>query len=137
MYTTTFFYSGAGGFTINISQYVIIQENVKTNTVLAASIFTLGHAISAFLWPIIYKVLLDTYSWRGAFLIQGAIVLHNAVLILLETSDLIKDKSLDSVQDDKGIVEDKGESTFKLDTLEGEDNSHYEDCVDIKQSQKN
>ena len=68
---------------------MIIQENIKTNIVLATSVSTSGYAIGSFLWPIVYKILLDNFTWRGAFLIQGAIGLNNAAFILMQTSPLM------------------------------------------------
>ena len=81
--------AGASEYTVNLSQYVIIQENIKTNIVLATSVSTSGYAVGSFLWPIVYKILLDTFSWRGAFLIQGAMGLNNVAFILMQTSPLM------------------------------------------------
>ena len=81
-------------FTAMTIQNMMIQENVKTNKVLATSVFTTGYAISGFLWPILYKVFLDLYSWRGAFLLQGAIMINSTTLAVIQTSKFWKSEIL-------------------------------------------
>ena len=54
----------------------------------ATSVATTGYAIGDFIWPIVYKLLLNTYAWRGAFLIQAGLIFNQAVLILILTSGI-------------------------------------------------
>ena len=89
-----FTFSGMSVFTAMTIQNTMIQEHVKTNKVLATSVFTTGYAISGFLWPLIYKVFLDLYSWRGAFLLQGAIMINSSILAMIQTSDFWKSEIL-------------------------------------------
>ena len=84
------FLVGVSLFSIETTMYIILQENVKTNIVFATAIATTGYAIGDFLWPLIYKILLDEYTWRGAFLIHGALLFNHAVLVLILTSELVK-----------------------------------------------
>ena len=76
---------------MDISQYIIIQQSCKSRMVFVTSIFTTGYAIGDFLWPVLYKVFLDLYSWRGSVLVQGALISNVAVLTLLQTS-MVNDK---------------------------------------------
>ena len=87
--------AGISLFTIDVTEYIILQENIKKNIVFATSVATTGYAIGGFIWPIVYKLLLDTYAWRGAFLIQAGIVFNQAVLVLILTS------GIENTHDDK------------------------------------
>ena len=49
------------------------------------------------MWPIVYKLLLDVYSWRGAFLIQGALMANISVLVLLQTSTITQTQPKDNI----------------------------------------
>ena len=82
----TFPITGISLFTVDINQYIIIQEKVKSRIVFVTSIFTTGYAIGDFIWPVLYKLFLDAYSWRGTFLIQGALIANISVLALIQTS---------------------------------------------------
>ena len=82
----TFSITGISLFTVDINQYIIIQEKVKSRIVFATSIFTTAYAIGDFIWPVLYKLFLDAYSWRGTFLIQGALIANISVLALIQTS---------------------------------------------------
>ena len=84
------FLLGISLFSIETTMYIILQETVKTNIVFATAIATTGYAIGDFFWPLMYKLLLDEYTWRGAFLIHGALLFNHTVLVLILTSELAK-----------------------------------------------
>ena len=76
--------------TMDINQYTMSQENIKTKIVFATAIITTGFSIGDSVWPIIFKVFLDPYGWRGALLLVAAIVSNIAVLLMVETTWGIK-----------------------------------------------
>ena len=109
-----FIFPGMSVFTTMTIQNTMIQEHVKTNKVLATSVFTTGYAISGFLWPILYKVFLDLYSWRGAFLLQGAIMINSSILAMIQTSNFWKTKIL---QQERISEQKEGEREIMLNNL--------------------
>ncbi len=70
--------------------HIIILENFTKKRTTANAMYCCGYSIGAFLWPPIYRTLLDKYSWRGAFLMEGAIQFHIAICVLLETHNPIR-----------------------------------------------
>ena len=121
---TVSFSTGTGMHTLIVIQFTIIQEKVKSSITLATSVFTTGFSIGAFIWPILYKKLLDSYTWRGAFLLQGALGANSFILVMIQTSTLLKTNIFS-----KKIINTK-EEEIELDKTDDKNNDQQD--VDVK-----
>ncbi len=71
---------------VDVGQYIIVQQNSGRHPVLFMALYTMGFSIGDLLWPISYRYLVEAFAWRGAFLIHGAFMFNHAVLICIQTS---------------------------------------------------
>lgn len=101
---------GIGSFCIGMSTILILPFWFKKKKSLAFSIVITGTSVGIFAWgPLIY-FLEKKYTWRGAILIQAAILLNGCVLAALQ-----KDRP-DNDSEALAVTEKKKPLTEKLQT---------------------
>ena len=94
---------------------------MKTNIVLGTSVFTTGFSIGGLVWPILYQIFLDAYTWRGAFLLQAAFGLNSCILIMIQTSKLLNHSP--PAESNKAVETKKLETDIMLGELK--ENGNY------------
>ncbi|CAL4138988.1 unnamed protein product, partial [Meganyctiphanes norvegica] len=83
LYFTYSLLTGIGGGLLGNQAFLIISSYFKKNRGLANAIFMGSCSSGHFLGPLFLTYLLETYSFKGAALIHGAIVLNGSALALL------------------------------------------------------
>ena len=58
---------------------VAVQQYFQERRSLATGIFMTGLSVGTFLWPPLLRWLIDMFSWKGALMIEGAIVFNGVV----------------------------------------------------------
>ncbi|XP_038066802.1 monocarboxylate transporter 12-like [Patiria miniata] len=81
--------TGPGLSIVNVLARAAMGRYFTTNYTSANGIGTSGHAVAMILIAPITLLLLDTYEWRGALVLLGALYLHLGVCGLLLTSSPI------------------------------------------------
>nr|XP_054750590.1 uncharacterized protein LOC129256398 [Lytechinus pictus] len=85
LFITIPFLSGLGSSMAYSGCLVCISQNFKRNYTLLNGVASSGCGIGMVVWPIIFQLLVDHYSWRGAMMIIGGMQLHLVPLALLMT----------------------------------------------------
>ncbi len=92
-------------FAFDLLNWIILQDNFVKRRTTASAIYCCGYSIGAFLWPPLYRIFLDEYSWRGAFLMQGAVQFHIAICVLLQTHNPITHNIGTKLQESKAELD--------------------------------
>ncbi|XP_038061035.1 monocarboxylate transporter 12-like [Patiria miniata] len=90
----------------NVLTRALVGRCYTSNYATANGIGTSGHAVGMIVMAPLTQLLLDTYGWRGAIMVLGALSLHLGVcgLLICETRDTEKDNN--TYQPIRGIYED-------------------------------
>ena len=70
------FISGVGQSMLNLPCSVIVQQHFSKNRSLATSIVMTGRAMGQIIGPLLIPYLIEEYSWKGAIVIYGGIILN-------------------------------------------------------------
>ena len=62
-----------------MSTQVEVQRNFKERRALATGLLSTGISIAFFVWPPVFRQLINFYGWRGAFIINSGIMLNAVV----------------------------------------------------------
>ena len=117
---------GLGMGMVYNSSFSILPIYFDKYKATAAGISMCGLGVGAFVFPAIIKALLDTYGWRGTFVMIGGIYAHGAVLgsLFVQIKPQQK-KSRDSINH---AIKDKEttseEQHFNVSLKENQDNPH-------------
>ena len=68
---------------MNLPLMVLVQQHFDKNRSIATSILMMGKAAGQLIGPMILEYLVLFFTWRGALLIYGGLLLHTAPLAML------------------------------------------------------
>ena len=136
---------GLGMGMVYNSSFSILPSYFDKYKATAAGITLCGSGVGGFVFPAIIKALLDTYGWRGTFLMIGGIYAHGAVLGSLFAPIKPKQKKVRDVinraisvgePDFNILLNGNGDSTQDT-THKEEENGPFSQTLDMNISQTN
>ncbi|XP_030828385.1 monocarboxylate transporter 6 [Strongylocentrotus purpuratus] len=85
LFITIPFMSGFGSSMAFSGCLVCVTQNFKRHFTVLNGVASSGCGVGMVVWPLIFQVLVDHYTWRGALMIVGALQLHLIPLALIMT----------------------------------------------------